>query len=116
MHRMGHSTMRAALIYQHATEARSRDLGERLDALVKSQRAIADEGRDMGPQLHLVARAPFGAPDDDDAGGEKRGPDLQLWVWSGRRESNSHVQLGKTARASTRARIKRNAMTETDRQ
>ncbi len=49
MHRMGHSTMRAALIYQHATEARSRDLAERLDALVKSQRAIADEGTHMGP-------------------------------------------------------------------
>lgn len=36
MHRMGHSTMRAALIYQHATESRARDLADRLDALVKA--------------------------------------------------------------------------------
>ncbi len=38
MDRMGHSTMRAALIYQHATEARARTLADRLDALVKGQR------------------------------------------------------------------------------
>lgn len=38
MQRMGHSTMRAALIYQHATEARARDLADRLDALVREQR------------------------------------------------------------------------------
>ncbi len=38
MHRMGHSTMRAALIYQHATEARSRTLVDRLDALVQAER------------------------------------------------------------------------------
>jgi integrase len=38
MDRMGHSTMRAALIYQHATEARSRTLADRLDALVTAQR------------------------------------------------------------------------------
>lgn len=43
MQRMGHSTMRAALIYQHATEARSRDLADRLDALVRSQRGIAKQ-------------------------------------------------------------------------
>ncbi|MGL5818279.1 MAG: tyrosine-type recombinase/integrase [Phycicoccus sp.] len=38
MHRMGHSTMRAALIYQHATEARSRALADRLDTLVREHR------------------------------------------------------------------------------
>jgi integrase len=37
MQRMGHSTVRAALIYQHATEARSKHLAERLDALVRQQ-------------------------------------------------------------------------------
>jgi hypothetical protein len=37
MHRMGHSTMRAALIYQHATESRSRVLADRLDALVRAE-------------------------------------------------------------------------------
>lgn len=49
MHRMGHSTMRAALIYQHATESRSRDLADRLDALVKAQGAIGDESLDEVP-------------------------------------------------------------------
>jgi len=43
MQRMGHSTMRAALIYQHATEARSRDLADRLDALVRSQRGVVKQ-------------------------------------------------------------------------
>jgi hypothetical protein len=41
MHRMGHSTMRAALIYQHATESRSRELADRLDALVTAHREEA---------------------------------------------------------------------------
>ncbi|WP_199921594.1 hypothetical protein [Intrasporangium calvum] len=42
---MGHSTMRAALIYQHATESRSRELANRLDALVAAHR---EEGKDGG--------------------------------------------------------------------
>ncbi len=35
MHRMGHVSMRAALIYQHATSERDRVLADRLDALVR---------------------------------------------------------------------------------
>ena len=38
MQRMGHSTVRAALIYQHATDARSRLLADRLDALIRERR------------------------------------------------------------------------------
>jgi integrase len=38
MERMGHSTVRAAMIYQHATDARSRQLADRLDELVRTQR------------------------------------------------------------------------------
>jgi hypothetical protein len=38
MQRMGHSTVRAAMIYQHATDARSRLLADRLDELVRTQR------------------------------------------------------------------------------
>jgi hypothetical protein len=41
MHRMGHSTMRAVLIYQHATEARARALADRLKALVEEHRSDA---------------------------------------------------------------------------
>lgn len=44
MQRMGHSTMRAALIYQHATEARSRDLADRLNALVTGQLQASEDG------------------------------------------------------------------------
>ncbi len=50
MHRMGHSTMRAALIYQHATDARSRVLADRLDALVR------EHSRGVGERL---APAPY---------------------------------------------------------
>ncbi len=38
MQRMGHSTVRAAMIYQHATDARSKQLADRLDELVRSER------------------------------------------------------------------------------
>jgi integrase len=41
MHRMGHSSMRAALIYQHATEERSRELADRLDDLLRRERGFA---------------------------------------------------------------------------
>ncbi|OFE16126.1 hypothetical protein BA895_20665 [Humibacillus sp. DSM 29435] len=44
MQRMGHSTMRAALIYQHATEARSMELADRLNELVRAQRGKGAEG------------------------------------------------------------------------
>ena len=38
MQRMGHSTVRAAMIYQHSTDARSRHLADRLDVLIREQR------------------------------------------------------------------------------
>ncbi|MFI6030503.1 tyrosine-type recombinase/integrase [Amycolatopsis magusensis] len=38
MQRMGQSTVRAALIYQHATSARDRQIAEELDARVRKQR------------------------------------------------------------------------------
>ncbi len=39
MHRMGHATMRAALIYQHATSERDHEIARTMD------RRIAGEGR-----------------------------------------------------------------------
>ena len=48
MHRMGHSTMRAALIYQHATEARACALADRLNALVEEHRSDARFEADQG--------------------------------------------------------------------
>lgn len=38
MQRMGHPTVRGAMIYQHATDARSREIAHRLDALIRTQR------------------------------------------------------------------------------
>jgi integrase len=49
MHRMGHSTMRAALLYQHATESRSRELPNRLDALVTAHREEGKDGKTNDP-------------------------------------------------------------------
>lgn len=37
MHRMGHSTMWAALVYQHATDDRAREIADRLSALVTAE-------------------------------------------------------------------------------
>jgi integrase len=37
MQRMGHSTMRAALIYQHATDERAREIADRLNDVVERQ-------------------------------------------------------------------------------
>lgn len=42
MQRMGHSTVRAAMIYQHATDSRSREIADRLDALIRTQREASD--------------------------------------------------------------------------
>ena len=48
MHRMGHGSMRAALIYQHATNARNRSIADALSALVESGRAEAPESSNDG--------------------------------------------------------------------
>jgi len=42
MHRMGHSTMRAALVYQHATDERAREIAARLNDVVLRERSRAD--------------------------------------------------------------------------
>ena len=39
MYRMGHGSMRAALIYQHATRERDRAIATALDALIEDARA-----------------------------------------------------------------------------
>jgi integrase len=39
MHRMGHSTMAAALMYQHATDRRAREIAARLNQVVESEKA-----------------------------------------------------------------------------
>jgi hypothetical protein len=48
MHRMGHGSMRAALIYRHATNARDRSIADALSALVESGRTEIPESNDNG--------------------------------------------------------------------
>ncbi|GAB3829683.1 tyrosine-type recombinase/integrase [Kribbella italica] len=50
MQRMGQSTMRAALIYQHATDQRAREIADKLNELVEGEIKAISEGK----------------PDDDD--------------------------------------------------
>jgi hypothetical protein len=44
MHRMGHGSMRAALIYQHATDARARGIADRLDGVVARENRPDEDG------------------------------------------------------------------------
>jgi integrase len=66
MHRMGHGSMRAALIYQHATDERNREIADAL------QFRIERELKEMGPHRGPTARSRrtnFGP------GAEERGDD-----------------------------------------
>ena len=65
MHRMGHGSMRAGLIYQHATNARDRSIADAMSGLVESGRTEApkssddsanqvDEEGDVGPAGAMV--------------------------------------------------------------
>ena len=55
---MGHSTMRAALIYQHATDERAREIAARLSKMVENQAKAAgdDRGRGRADAGYLIAR------------------------------------------------------------
>jgi integrase len=46
MHRMGHGSMRAALIYQHATSERDREIADRLSALIEGHQHQASTDED----------------------------------------------------------------------
>ncbi|MEP6697311.1 MAG: site-specific integrase [Pseudonocardiales bacterium] len=46
MHRMGHASMRAALIYQHATSERDREIASELSKRIEAQQALAAEWQD----------------------------------------------------------------------
>ena len=124
MHRMGHASMRAALIYQHATSERDREIADGMDRRIKQQARSQVEPRDAGKRGTDQERdRPVGGPADGPSGtdppGERpatgtqwharsktaeyeNGPgsaimpsDLGRKVWSGRRESNPHSQFGR---------------------
>jgi hypothetical protein len=44
MHRMGHQSVRAALIYQHATERRDREIAAGLSVQIEQERDRARNG------------------------------------------------------------------------
>jgi hypothetical protein len=74
MHRMGHGSMRAALIYQYATSQRDREIADALQKLIEREIKCA------------VARAWPGAPiralAKPGQGHGRRFP-LELMLWSG---------------------------------
>jgi hypothetical protein len=45
MHRMGHASMRAALIYQHATSERDREIAAGMDRRIADQTGKPGESR-----------------------------------------------------------------------
>jgi integrase len=58
MYRMGHGSMRAALIYQHATDARAREIADRLNDVVARENQPDDEDGTAGVLVTtgLIAR------------------------------------------------------------
>lgn len=62
MRRMGHSTVEAALVYLHATDARDREIADRLAGLVDDHRKLSradasDRGKDTADGDHGTATA-----------------------------------------------------------
>ena len=58
MHRMGHGSMRAALIYQHATSERDREIAAALD--LRIGRATGEKWPVSGPTVGIEQRAKSG--------------------------------------------------------
>lgn len=59
MHRMGHSTMRAALIYQHATSRRDREIASAMDRRIarRSGKKAAGAGRPAAGRRRTSAQS-----------------------------------------------------------
>ena len=105
MHRMGHSSMRAALIYQHATSERDREIAENIDRRIS--KALSQQPDKSGVRARRAARSRsrpirHGSGTQDRLTGETERPrradhaaDLGRTTWSGRRESNPHRQFGR---------------------
>jgi hypothetical protein len=93
MERMGHTSTRAALIYQHATS-------ERDEAIAAAMGEVLASVRRKGPHGSPLHRARMGTKEGD---GFLMAAQciFDIWLelgvscWSGRRESNPHDQLGR---------------------
>jgi integrase len=58
MHRMGHGSMRAALIYQHATSERDRLIADRLSNLVESSTVAREDPADEASCTPIARERP----------------------------------------------------------
>ena len=65
MHRMGHASMRAALIYQHATSERDREIAESMDKRIAKQ-----QGKTRSTKPAKTRRSHKGEGPEDGASGE----------------------------------------------
>ncbi|MFC8124696.1 hypothetical protein [Streptomyces sp. NPDC057302] len=53
MARMGHSTARAALIYQHVVNGRDREIANRLGEMIRKDRETSNSGDDLSGEWHV---------------------------------------------------------------
>ncbi|MEV5744230.1 tyrosine-type recombinase/integrase [Microbispora rosea] len=79
MNRMGHSTTRAALIYQHTVMERDRAIADALGKLAEEALSKARSGR-IG---HVTGTEDRNYPENNQGPGQESVPDLGLRVWSG---------------------------------
>jgi integrase len=106
MSRLGHSSPRAALRYQHATAERDRGIANALSELAEAGRRDTEKTTTDGTECVTdVSRCAMNVPSlpgSDTADVAKIGPD-QGTKRSGRRGSNSHSQLGRLSGGSLAA-------------
>ncbi len=98
MERMGHSSSRAALIYQHATQERDEAIAAGMGKLLRQARRKAKTAARERARISDRARnghAAGNAPPEDRLETDDHAPDLGRNSKSGRRESNPHDQLGR---------------------
>jgi hypothetical protein len=67
MHRMGHSSMRAALIYQHATSERDREIADNIDKRITDAKK-KDAKKTARPTTARRKKRKGDDPDDGAAG------------------------------------------------
>jgi hypothetical protein len=66
MIRMGHDSMRAALIYQHASETGDRRIADALDAVIEAASEGPTDVETQAPAADLAAEKDADAADDSD--------------------------------------------------
>ena len=93
----GHSSTRAAQVYLHAREELGQQIAATLDKMARRQLSRARKRRreDQAVDETSGTQAQEGLLRATGAGPVKEALSWALAIWSRRRESNSHYQLGK---------------------